>query len=116
MSTYSSQCAKCDGTGIVRRFLDHKGGVCFDCGGTGIMRHRRPARATSATVAAPAALTIDTARHLGDLALHGRSGSIHTDTAFEAVDLFERGGYAEERADMARLAALRPIAYGGPVA
>ena len=53
---------------------------------------------------------------LGPLALPGRSGSIHTDTAFEAVDLFERGGYAEERADMARLVALRPIAYGGPVA
>lgn len=28
-------CPKCHGTGTITRFLDYKGGVCFDCGGSG---------------------------------------------------------------------------------
>lgn len=28
-------CHKCNGTGIVDRFLDHDGGVCYDCNGEG---------------------------------------------------------------------------------
>lgn len=30
-------CPKCSGTGIVDRFLDYEGGVCFDCNGTGAL-------------------------------------------------------------------------------
>lgn len=58
-------CPKCAGTGIVSRFLDHDGGVCYDCTGTG----------TIATAARPTGRKQDPrkiARAVGDAVIAGQ--------------------------------------------
>ena len=57
-------CPKCAGTGIVSRFLDYKGGECFDCNGTGHMTYvaasRKFIRVTPSTAEPGTAVRVST--------------------------------------------------------
>lgn len=73
-------CPKCQGTGIVSRFLDHDGGVCYDCSGVG----------TIAAVVRAAGRKLDprkVARAIGDAVRAGQP--VDDDVAVEAFDYFE---------------------------
>lgn len=79
-------CPKCGGTGTVSRFLDYKGGVCFDCNGAGEV----------ADVVAPsrvrARLRRDAARRVGQAVAAGEA--VPADVRAEALAYFEALGPA----------------------
>jgi DnaJ-class molecular chaperone len=98
----TAACPKCAGTGVVSRFLDYKGGVCFDCGGTG--RVEAPA--------STAVTTLSTARKVGDMARTDAT-TITAETATAALAaLTEYGMHRWGTNDYHRQRALLAIVNG----